>query len=359
MVLFSFKHSMPVRAQYFISIGLILLVSAICFLAKPFLGYKMVALLLLMVVSFIAMLFEIAPVLIAAVLSALIWNFFFIPPLFTFHINNAEDTAMFLLYFVVALVHAILTSRIRNAEKKARDKEEKGKAIGLYNTLLSSLSHELRTPIATILGSVDALKEPTKFTEESKGILLAEIDEAAMRLNRQVENLLNMTRLESGMLKPRPDWCDVNEVVFSVIHKLPSVNGHPIKFDPAAHLPLFKLDQGFLDQVLYNLLHNAVLYTPEHAEVTISVGSDEDGCVITVSDNGPGFPEQEIALVFDKFYRLPNSKAGGSGLGLSIVKGFIDSMNGRVLLRNNPEGGALFTITIPAETTFMSELKNE
>ena len=153
-------------------------------------SYKTVALVLLMTVSVIAILFEIFPVLLAAVLSAVIWNYFFIPPLFTFDIGNTEDLLMFLLYFVIALVNAVLTIKIREAEKKARDKEEKEKELKLYNTLLNSLSHELRTPIATILGSVDMLKESRdKLSVDNQNELLNEIGIAGNRLNRQVENI--------------------------------------------------------------------------------------------------------------------------------------------------------------------------
>lgn len=352
-------RGIPTPTQYLISIGLVVLVSSLCFAAAAFIGYKMVALILLMVVSVSAMLFDILPVLSAAVLSALVWNFFFIPPLFTFHIDNIEDIGMFLLYFIVALVHATLTFKIRKAEQQARDKEEKEKSIQLYNTLLSSLSHELRTPIATIMGSVDALKDSAHYSVQSKEILLSEIDHAAMRLNRQVENLLNMTRLESAMLKPRLDWCDVNEVVFGVLQKLPEASIHRVVFKPDNNLPLFKLDQGLLDQALYNILHNAILYTPEQAPVSISATYQNEACVLTVSDKGPGFPESEIPKVFDKFYRLPNSKAGGSGLGLSIVKGYVDALNGTVSLRNLAGGGAIFACTFPAQTTFITNLKHE
>ena len=136
-----------------------MIVSIACFLFVDLVGYRVVALVLLVTVSLLAMLFEISPVLIAAVLSALIWNFFFIPPIFTFHVDHAEDLLMFLMYFLVAMVNAVLTFKIREAETIARDKEEKENALRHYNVLLNSLSHELRTPIATIIGAVDTLKE--------------------------------------------------------------------------------------------------------------------------------------------------------------------------------------------------------
>jgi two-component system sensor histidine kinase KdpD len=335
-------------------------VSTGCFFSTSIIGYKIVALILLMTVSLLAMLFDILPVLIAAILSAIIWNFFFIPPIFTFHITNAEDVLMFSLYFIIALVNAVLTFKIREAENKARDKEEKENTIKLYNTLLNSLSHELRTPIATIIGSVDTLKvNKTKLSENIQNELLNEIDIASMRLNRQVENLLNMSRLETGMLKLNSDWCDTNELVNAIIQKIAFTNEHIIDFQTNDNLPLFKLDRGLIEQVLYNLIYNSIQYTPINTIISIHINHVADNCIITVSDNGIGFPENELELVFNKFYRLPNTKAGGSGLGLSIVKGFVEAHNGKVLLINSSSGGAKFTIEIPAESSYINNLKNE
>jgi two-component system sensor histidine kinase KdpD len=171
--------------------------------------------------------------LVAAVLSALIWNFFFIPPIFTFHIGNAEDLLMFLMYFFISLVNAMLTSRIRKQEIKARDQEEKEKTIALYNTVLTSLSHELRTPIATMIGAVDTLKEnKDTLSNENKASLLDEIELASQRLNRQVENLLHMSRLESGIIRLHLDWCDINELVWTVLRSFEEVKDHSIQFSP-------------------------------------------------------------------------------------------------------------------------------
>lgn len=348
------------RNQYLISLVSIFLVASICFLASHVIGYRVVALILLMTVSIIAMLFDIAPVLTAAVISAIVWNFFFIPPVFTFHIGNTEDVLMFLLYFFIALVNGVLSSKIREAEGKARDKEEKENTINLYNTLLNSLSHELKTPIATILGAVDTIKENNKkLSEENQHLLLSEIDKAAIRLNRQVENLLNMSRLDSGTLQPKRDWCDLTEICFSVIQKLPPGHTQKIMFHPVENLPLIKSDAVLLEQIMYNLLHNAIQYTPDHAIIELSCLVNASTCLITVTDNGEGFPEKEIHWAFEKFYRLPSSKAGGSGLGLSIVKGFVEALHGKITLQNIEPHGARFTIEIPSETSYINHLNNE
>lgn len=332
----------------------------LCFYVSPYIGYKVVALILLMTVSVIAMLFEILPVLIAAILSSLIWNFFFIPPKFTFHISNAEDVLMFSLYFVIASVNAVLTIKIRQAERKARDKEDKEKSIKLYNTLLNSLSHELRTPISTILASVDTLKENyLQLPHDMQLDLLSEIDIASLRLNRQVENLLNMSRLESGILTLKKDWCDINELIFQTLQKCIASDTKTILFEPNEALPLYKLDIGLMEQVLINLLNNAILYTPVHAIINIEALSENEMLVLKIKDNGNGFPEALMAFAFDKFYRLPNTNISGSGLGLSIVKGFVEAHNGTITLENNLEGGATFIIQILTETSYIKNLNNE
>lgn len=348
------------KRQYIISISIVLIVSILCFSVNEELNYRTVALILLLTVSVIAMLFDIFPVLIAALLSAFIWNYCFIPPVFTIHISIAEDLLMFLSYFFVALLNAVLTYKIKQAEKNVRDKEDKEKAIKLYNTLLNSLSHELRTPIATILGTVDTLKDNNdKLNKDQQFDLLNDIDIASMRLNRQVENILNMSRLESGTLRPKLDWCDMEELLNNVIQKANSVNGHNIYFQPSENLPLFKIDIGFTEQILLNLLHNAIQYTPVGSTITMQVMHQSDSCIIIVKDNGDGIPEEEIVLVFNKFHRMPHTKTGGSGLGLSIAKGFAEAQNGTITLENNNGRGARFTIKIPADTTYLNNLKNE
>ncbi|MFD2033803.1 ATP-binding protein [Belliella marina] len=349
------------KRQYLISVLLIVLTAILCFFSVDIIGYRAVALILLLIVSVNAILFDILPVMLSALLSALIWNFFFIPPILTWQIATPEDGLMFLMYFVIAFINAVLTYKIRDFERKEREQEDKEKAIKLYNTLLSSLSHELRTPISTIIGAIDTIKDnQTKLSENNRNELYAEIQIASFRLNRQVENLLSMSRLEAGFIQPKVDWCDLNELVFSSIKDNENdAQHHKIVFIPNENLPLVRIDSGLTEQILYNLIHNAVQHTPQHSTISIELGYDETHCIISVFDNGKGFPETEIDFVFDKFYRLNNTATGGTGLGLSIVKGFAEAMNGKVLLENLATGGAKFTIEIPCEFLQNENLENE
>lgn len=348
--------------QYLLSFLLVLTISFIAYLFDDVIGYRIIAFILLLCVSILAMIFDILPVLLTALLSALLWNFYFIPPKFTFHIGNPEDGLLFLMYFVIATINAVLTFKIKEFERKARDKEESEKSIKLYNTLLNSLSHELRTPIATIIGSIDTIREHSnQLSEQNTNQLYIEIEQASLRLNDQVENLLNMSRLDSGLLKPKLDWTDLNEVVYKAIQLNKEKSApHQVEFDPKADLPLYKTDQFFIEQIIHNLLKNAMTYTPENSTIKIKLDQSENGFILNFSDNGPGFPKAEEKNVFDKFYRLSNSKAGGTGLGLSIVKGFSEALAGKVeLSKMDTSMGAHFIITIPCESISSNNLEHE
>jgi two-component system, OmpR family, sensor histidine kinase KdpD len=347
--------------QYIFSVLVVVAVSLICYALSAYIGYRIVAFILLLTVSLIAMIFDILPVLFTAVLTALIWDFFFIPPRFTLFVGTTEDLIFLLMYFMVAMINAVLTYKIRQIEKVARQKEEKANTVKLYDTLLNSLSHELRTPIATIIGATDNLQNNSaKLTPLNRHELIAEIAKASFRLNEQVENLLNMSRLESGFLEPKNDWCDINELVYSVVKNIESnkiTQAIHININP--DIPFFKLDKGMLEQVLYNLLNNATQHTPASSRIDIMAINYADVLQIVIEDNGPGFPRKEIEQVFNKFYRLNGAHTGGTGLGLSIVKGFTEAMGGTVKLENRQDSGARFTIDIPAKTSFIKNLKNE
>ncbi|WP_254165693.1 sensor histidine kinase [Chryseosolibacter histidini] len=349
------------KVQYMISVLLVCTVSLIGLFIHHLTGYRVVAFMLLVTVSFLAMSLDILPVLVAALLSALIWDFFFIPPRFTFTVGTPEDRILLSMYFIVALINAVLTFKIRQMEKEVKSKDEKANAVKFYNTLFNSLSHELRTPITTIIGSTDNLQSNTqKLSDADKAELLAEISVASLRLNQLVENLLNMSRLESGILQVKKDWCDISELVYKTLQRLePNLQHYRIDVHIPEHLPLFKLDFGLMEQVIYNLIINVTQHTSADTQITIHANGVGDTLVLTVADNGNGFPEDEIGKVFNKFHRMKGSGSGGTGLGLSIVKGFVEAHQGTVKLENLPVRGSRFTIEIPTQTSNVNRLKNE
>lgn len=349
MIDFLFNRISAAR-QYAVSILAVLAVSASCYLLSAFVDYRVVAFLLLVTVSLVAVLFDILPVLVAAFLSAIIWDFFFIPPRFTLHVDSAADGVLLLMYFVIAMVNGVLTYRVKTIQKEARKKIERENIVKLYNTFLNSLSHELKTPIATIIGAMDNLLTNTaNLTPLQRHELLVEVSKASFRLDQQVGNLLSMSRLDAGFIQPKNDWVDMNELVYSVVKRVEDNKAvQHISINIPPELPLFKVDKGMLEQVVYNLVNNAVQHTPPASKVDVSV-ADYGWLQIVVEDNGSGFPEDELPRVFEKFYRLKRSGAGGTGLGLSIVRGFAEAMGGKVVLENVPAGGARFTLSIPAE----------
>ena len=368
----SILDQIKIKNQYLISVLSVGIVASLCLFTRDYLDYKIVGYILLMVVSVLSMFLAIKPLLLSAILSALILNFFFIKPYYTFHISDAEDSLLLFLFFIITLVNAVLTHKIRRAEKILQVKELRVNTMKLYNALLDSLSHELRTPISTIMGAIDTIQSKSMHvSEKDKENLYIEIEKASLRLNHQVENLLNMSRLESGVIEPKMDWCDLEELIYNVLdHLKEDLQFHKVVMKTDENLPLFKLDYGLMQQIIFNLVFNASQYTPKGAKIEIKVSYNLDvdfeynpdklaPCVITIADDGIGFPENEIDKVFDKFYRLQNSKTGGTGLGLSIVKGFVEAQFGKVKLENREEGGSVFTLSFQTITMNTKEISNE
>jgi two-component system sensor histidine kinase KdpD len=341
------------KEQYYVSLLAVIVVSVLCFGLSGFIGYRVVAFILLLTVSLSAVTFDILPVLLTAAVSAFIWDFFFIPPRFKIHVDTTEDTILLIMYFVIAMINGVLTYKIRQIQKVANEKEERANSVKLYNTLLNSLSHELRTPIATIIGATDNLQSNQNLSLENKEILISEISKASLRLNQQVENLLNISRLESGHIKPKNDWCDIEELIHDVVRRVEeSSNNRKIGISINNNVQLCYLDKGMLDQVVYNLLNNAAIHISPESKIDISASCHIDLLEIIIEDNGRGFTVMEMKDVFQKFSRNKSSKTGSSGLGLSIVKGFTEALGGNVELRRGDEGGAKFTITIPVKTSY-------
>ncbi|MCI0710944.1 MAG: ATP-binding protein [Chloroflexi bacterium] len=219
----------------------------------------------------------------------------------------------------------------------------------LYTTLLNSISHELRTPIATIAGAASSLLDPiTGCDETSRMELTRDIQSAADRLNRLVENLLDMSRLESGRLTLKREWCDVGDIIGVAVSRLKGcLADHPMDIQLPPDLPLISVDFGLIEQVLVNLLDNICHHTSVDTEVIIQVQRSHDSLRINISDRGPGIAEEHLARIFDKFYRAPGSATGGTGLGLSIARGLVEAHGGMLTAKNNTDGGVTFVVSLP------------
>ncbi len=346
--------------QYLFGIGLVSLVAILLKFVISETEYHVVALVLLLLVSILAMFLEVWPIVAVAIVSALLWNFMFIPPEATFRINTPQDALLFLMYFVIAIINGVFTSRIRKIETIAAEKKEREKTLKFYNTLFNSLSHELKTPVATLIGSVDVLREEEKLSQEVKNELLSEMETAGKRLHRQIEHFLSMSRLDNNYITLQKDWYDVNEIVFRVIEmNISDAQDRQLTYEPQDDLPLIKVDGPLIEQILFNIIHNATKYTPPASTIIVGVTIGLNSVIFSVVDNGKGFPDDQIRKVFQKFYRLPDSETGGTGLGLFIANGFAQAHNGRIELRNVSGGGAEFKVIIPCEFNYYKSFEDE
>jgi two-component system sensor histidine kinase KdpD len=222
----------------------------------------------------------------------------------------------------------------------------------LRSALLTSISHDLRTPLASILGSASTLRNQEPDLDESaRTELLRTIQEEAERLNRFIANLLDMTRLESGAIQPNADFVDLGDVVGSALQRALAVLAkHHVRVSIPASLPMLKLDPVLLEQVLFNLLDNAAKYTPPESTIEVNATRAGDLVRVDIADEGDGIPAEDLDRIFDKFYRVQaiDRKRAGTGLGLAICRGFVEAMGGTVLASNRADRrGALLTITLP------------
>ena len=468
-------------------LGAVAAVTLVNWFLQSVTGYWAIALVYLLAVVFLAMVLNRWAVLLVATLSALLWNFLFIPPVFTFRITHVHDLMMFVMYFVVALAMGHFTNQLRVREAAERRREQRASALNrllesvtastsladglsravkevdalfvartailldgaphaastfqpdekelavamwalekeqiagrftetlpdatamylplrklgvmgvrfedrktltmnerdlletfagqiavmvesyrfienaqtariteeserLHRTLLDSVSHELKTPLAVIGAATEGLETQLDNVPLAK-TFLDEIKVANRRLRRIVDNLLDMTRIESGRTPLNLEWSDVRDLLESAADQLSNeVSRERIQIRAPENLPLVRLDFGLMEQALCNLLINAVQHSPGGSPIEMTAHVDAGTLELRVRDHGTGLTPGDEKKVFEKFYRGADSATGGTGLGLSIVHGIARAHHGEVSAANNPNGGAMFTICLPVET---------
>ncbi len=256
----------------------------------------------------------------------------------------AADQREFIAGFATQTALLVEREQLREAREREKFFAESDR---LHRTLLDSVSHELKTPLSVLRAAGEKLD--TDDVKKRTG-LVAEIRTATSRLDHLVANLLNQTRLESGGLRPQLDWCDARDIINAARRAVgEALAGRPLKTEIPDELPLFLADAPLMEQVIANLLLNAALHTPSGGPIHIVTGLEGQPArvFIRVSDCGPGLPQELRANLFQKFSRGPSARAGGLGLGLSIVRGFMLAQGGEVLAGDNPGGGASFTVYLP------------
>lgn len=302
---------------------------------------------------------------IASLIAFLSFDYFIVPPLYTFVIYRIEEWIALFVFLIDAILTGYLASALRQrAQQAARDARELARIELLQRTdalraaLLSSVSHDLRTPLTIIKAAASSLlEEDIQWSEEEKHSCALSIEREADRLNRLVGNLLDMSRIEEGALKPEKEWYQLTSLIQDVVDRLqPLLQGRIVDMHLSRDVPPVELDYLLIDQVLTNLLENAVRYTPPTSPIEINTQCRRGEVLIRVADRGPGIPPDDLERIFDKFYRVLSNKSApytedhyptGSGLGLAVCKGVVEAHGGRIWAEAREGGGAVFSITLP------------
>jgi two-component system sensor histidine kinase KdpD len=295
--------------------------------------------------------FSLGPSLFAAALSALCFDFFFIPPVFSLAPSDLKSLVTLLVMVIVASVISGLAERARRQLRAAQARELQIETERLRNSLLSAVSHDLRTPLATIFGAgTELLEDGAELASAERDGLVQAIVEEAAHLDQLVTNLLNMARLEGGPIgilkRPEP----LDEVVEAALSRLRGRLGdRPVRSRVPEEIPMVPIDAVLIQQVLVNLLENALRYTSEGTPLEIEATCDAEQVIVEVRDRGPGIREEEAERLFERFYRgqPQSSRDGGVGLGLTICRAIIRAHGGTIALTNRDKGGAIARLTLP------------
>jgi K+-sensing histidine kinase KdpD len=321
--------------RYVAALGLVAAATSIGALARGHLSEPDLVLLYLLAVVIAAARFGRGPSLVAATVSVLAFDFFLIPPYLTFLVHEKRYVLTFAIMLVVSLVTSGLSLRVTTEERRS--------------SLLSALSHDLRTPLAAITGAATTLRDESAAIDDAqRREMLDTICEEADRLERLVRNLLDMTRLESGALAVKRQWVPLEEIVGSALTRLESqLEGRPVRTDLPADLPLLSVDAVLLEQVFVNLLENAAKYTPPGSPVEIVARAGDGAIAIEVADRGPGIQSGDESRLFEKFFRGRHTGSTGAGLGLAICRGVVSAHGGTIVAANRTGGGAAFRMLVP------------
>jgi len=224
----------------------------------------------------------------------------------------------------------------------------------LSTALFNSVSHDMKTPLASILGAVSSLVDDGDlYSDDQKSALLSSIKRGALRMNRVVNNLLDMARLESGYLHLNRDWYDIQDMIGVTLREnREMLQDHNVRVQIPENTNLVRVDYALIEQVLTNLLYNATKYSPVQSEILVRVDEDSDHLMVSVCDQGNGIAKGDEVRIFEKFYRLQSpGNVSGTGLGLSICRGIIEAHGGKIWAENNPVQGTALTFTIPIDNS--------
>jgi len=395
---------MPIKALKATKAGYIFAVSGIAAvtvalrLVGDSINSTTVALAMLLVVLFVAAQWGARPAIVGSVLGVLSFNFFFLQPLHTFTIADQDNWVALIVFLITAVTAGQLSANakrraeeaeagrreierlydeLRDAFERASQAEALRRSERLKSTLLDAVTHDIRTPLTSIKASVttllDELRAQTGNTAtldaEGRREMLEVIDEEADRLNRFVEGLVELARIEAGELELRRRWGAVDEIVMTALERAePLTQGHKVEVTIEKELPVVRVDARAVAQVLYTLVDNAAKYSHSGTSIKVSAGKADDEMLrLTVEDEGPGVPAELRERVFDKFFRAmrdgdTGTHPSGTGMGLAIARGIVEAHGGRIWIEDAGSGpGTRVVVTLPFgdedETGQMEEIR--
>jgi K+-sensing histidine kinase KdpD len=307
--------------------------------------------LFLVPVLFTATRWGIRPALVASVAAVVSYDLLVVRGASLFSPPRADELLTVLVLLFTASITGQLGGWVRRGSRQAREADILRSSDELKSALLHAVSHDLRTPLASIKASVTGLlASGARLDEADRRELLEAIDEETDRLTHLVANLLDLSRIEAGSLRAEKEWYDLGEVIGGVVERIrPQASGCDIRIGVPDDLPLVPLDYALVERVLANLIENAVRHGGRNGPIEIGVRTSPSAVRVEVSDRGPGIPPGEQERIFDRFYQSAGRRAGGVGLGLAIARGMVQAQGGQMWAGARPGGGAMFVFTLPLE----------
>jgi two-component system sensor histidine kinase KdpD len=311
-----------------------------------------IAMVYLLAVVVVALRFSRGAAVAASVLSIVAFNFFFVPPVMSFHVTDAQHLLTFGIMLAVALIISHLVYSVRRQAKAQAELAVEAETERVRSALLASISHDLRTPLAVISGAASSLAERGEQLPPAERRALADsVFRQARDMADVMGNVLQMTRLESGAIALQRDWDSLAEIAGSALQRVAArLEQHRVMVDLPPDLPLLRVDAILIEQVLGNLLENAARHTPPGTLVRLRAGVQEGELVVSVEDFGPGLQPEDFKRLFAKFHRgSAEGPAGGVGLGLAICRAILKLHGGRIWAEQLPGGGSAFRFALPLE----------
>jgi K+-sensing histidine kinase KdpD len=334
--------------EYLFSLGILAICSVVSVGLRNHLAIENFVIIYMFGVMAVSLLCSRGPALVNAVLAVVSFHYFCIPPFDSFRVADPNSAVTLAGMLAVALVTTTLTVNIRRQAAVREKAEMEVQKERTRNSLLSAVSHDLKTPLASIYGAATSLlEEEGRLTAPQRHDLAQSISSESERLNRLLTNLLEMTRLDSGR-KLSSNWHPLEEILGAALTQMErALRPRTVNTDIPSNLPLVFVDDVLLEQVFVNLLENAVKYTPQGMPISVSAHAERGQIEVTVIDGGPGFAADDVDHVFEKFFRGKVEGVRGVGLGLAICKAIIELHEGTISATNVGTGGACIRFTLP------------